>query len=418
MPAITIHNYEAFLLDYFEGTLDPLMVEELRRFVVQHPELELDLSDDELPVIAPSSLKADFKESLKKQEEALEDEEILNYLENLLPENERRAFEERLNADKTLFQRWQAYQKTMLPQEPELQYTAKAGLYRNEDDLVLNNELIAYLEGTLSTAERKGLEVSLKQDVLLRKELELLKATRLTADTGVVYPNKAELKKQAKVLVLFSRTRVIRAAAGLLLLACLGFLYNQMQDTQPTETPALAQNSAKKSMPEMRAPKSDNTENIAVSPQETLVAVDKQHRQETKQQEHLPMFATQTDLEKGKEEHSREVPPTPALEQGPVETIGTELAEHKVEKAESVQVLATDSTKPVTHKYTELALVEEMEEGDVPSNSAKREKGLWKKAVQLARQVNKLGVKSVDGVEDARQDRYRISFNSFSVEKK
>jgi hypothetical protein len=49
--------------------------------------------------------------------------------------------------------------------------------------------------------------------------------------------------------------------------------------------------------------------------------------------------------------------------------------------------------------------------------AANAKKGFWKRAVDIAKQANKLGLKSLDGEETTNQN-YLLSFNSFSVEKR
>ena len=44
MQTITIDNYEAYLLDFSEGNLSDDLQVELELFLIQHPELEIDLS--------------------------------------------------------------------------------------------------------------------------------------------------------------------------------------------------------------------------------------------------------------------------------------------------------------------------------------------------------------------------------------
>ncbi|MCB0820510.1 MAG: hypothetical protein KDC13_07795, partial [Bacteroidetes bacterium] len=55
MSTINKNNYEAFLLDYFEGCLSSELSAELQQFVLDHPELEIDLGDFDLPVLEADS---------------------------------------------------------------------------------------------------------------------------------------------------------------------------------------------------------------------------------------------------------------------------------------------------------------------------------------------------------------------------
>ena len=56
MHKINIHNYEAYLLDFSEGNLTGEFQVELELFLIQHPELEINL--DELILATKKSSNA------------------------------------------------------------------------------------------------------------------------------------------------------------------------------------------------------------------------------------------------------------------------------------------------------------------------------------------------------------------------
>ena len=84
MSSINLHNYEAFLIDYLDGNLSKIAVIDLKAFLINNPQLEIDLDELDLPVFSNDEIKVDFKNDLKKKEAFIEDEEIINYLENNL----------------------------------------------------------------------------------------------------------------------------------------------------------------------------------------------------------------------------------------------------------------------------------------------------------------------------------------------
>jgi len=111
--------------------------------------------------------------------------------------------------------------------------------------------------------------------------------------------------------------------------------------------------------------------------------------------------------------------PELAKDEKPVETKSTLAKEDKTDVADITKFENIDST---ISKKNYLVVAEDIsEENDLmelkESSTAGGKKGLWKRAVRLARQANKLGVKSIDGQENSKNN-YRLSFNSFSVEKK
>jgi len=73
----------------------------------------------------------------------------------------------------------------------------------------------------------------------------------------------------------------------------------------------------------------------------------------------------------------------------------------------------------ITNRQNFLTLSYDLDGEDDFSGTKRQNKkgGLWKRAVQVAKQANKMGVKSIDGQEDS-ENKYRLSFNSFSVGKK
>ena len=214
MSTINLNNYEAFLLDYSEGNLSALEIAELKAFVIAHPELEIDLDNFDLPYFSEEPAGIDFKSELKKTEHDIQNEELINYIENNLPAEQKAAFEAKLSLDKDLAKELELYKKTILAADLTEQSGLKASLIKNEEDLILNNNLIAYLENQLSTNERTEFETAIANNASLRAELHLYSKTILAADTSIVFPHKDALKKETRVIPLFNFRRVAAMAAA------------------------------------------------------------------------------------------------------------------------------------------------------------------------------------------------------------
>lgn len=165
MSKINIHNYEAYLLDFSEGNLTDELQMELELFLIQHPELDINLSDLALVVLNEESISFSNKNNLKK----------------------------------------------------------------TETDLVSEDQFVAYIEGQLSAAEKIEIEKSCSKNPLLSKELALFQKTILTADSSIVYPNKNELKRKPKVIWFNSSTIQYAAAACVLFLIGLFVLWPKEQ---------------------------------------------------------------------------------------------------------------------------------------------------------------------------------------------
>lgn len=138
---ITRNNYEAFLLDYFEGNLSPEKVDLLLFFLDQNPDLKEDFEDFE-----------DF---------------------NLVPE--RQVFEDKLMLKRS------------------------AALVNGEN---YENYIIAEIEGENKLEESQELSLFLKANPSKQKEFTTYQKTKLIAPE-IIFSDKQSLKKETKVIPLF-----------------------------------------------------------------------------------------------------------------------------------------------------------------------------------------------------------------------
>ncbi|MES2761676.1 MAG: hypothetical protein V4677_05695 [Bacteroidota bacterium] len=149
MHKIGLHNYEAYLLDLSEGNLSDEGQMELELFLIQHPELQINL--DELSSVLLDSETVSFSD--------------------------------------------------------------KANLKRTDEDLVSGAQFIAYVENQLTDKERLEIEKSCSVNPSLLKELVLYNSTIAKADESIVFENKEFLKRKPKVIWFnFSATQYAAAA--------------------------------------------------------------------------------------------------------------------------------------------------------------------------------------------------------------
>lgn len=161
MNKITIHNYEAFLLDLSEGTLSGEERLELEVFMIEHPELAVDIEDLSFAITTAESIAFTNKEIIKK----------------------------------------------------------------TDSDLVSGEEFIAYIEQQLNAEKALAIEKSCDANPSLANELGLYKATLAKADLSVVYADKDGLKRKPKLIWFnFSATQ-FAAAASIALLILLYILW-------------------------------------------------------------------------------------------------------------------------------------------------------------------------------------------------
>ena len=166
MHKIDLHNYEAYLLDFSEGNLSDEGQMELELFLIQHPELEINL--DELSLMS------------------LENETV--------------------------------------------SFTDKSNLKRTESDLVSGAQFIAYVENQLTEAERLEIEKSCAANPSLLKELVLYNSTIARADESIVFEKKESLKRKPKVIWFNFSAAQYAAAACIVFLIGLFMLWPTTKD--------------------------------------------------------------------------------------------------------------------------------------------------------------------------------------------
>lgn len=174
---ITRDNYESFFLDYLEGNLEEIMIDQFLDFLEQHPDLK----------------------------------EELHLFENI-----------------------------HLPEEPAA-FTGKKHLYKSPADEkeAFDLKAIALMEGNLKDDERKGFEAYLAKHPKLQKEAALFEKTRLAVDPNIKYPDKQKLYKTSGTVVLMNW--LARAAAVVILLWGINSLFQGEKETMaPTQPKQVA----------------------------------------------------------------------------------------------------------------------------------------------------------------------------------
>lgn len=124
--SINKNNYEAYLLDYFEGNLFENEKAELVAFALTHPELNINLEDDLIYFEEPNETFAFDKTSLKSNATPT-DEEFILYVEGQLDENQKNDFEKFVATEPTLKKELKTWQATIL-EKPSITYPNKRSL--------------------------------------------------------------------------------------------------------------------------------------------------------------------------------------------------------------------------------------------------------------------------------------------------
>lgn len=222
-------NYEAWLLDYFEGTLDANQVGELLLFAEQHPELGIDLEEDLLgaDLEAPDALTFEGKSSLKKEEGALIT--VANYEDFLVAEIEGLLSKEELLVLEAFVKEHPEAAKARavyagLTLQPEATaFEAKGALKRHAAIVSITaanceDFLVAEMEGTLGKEEEIALVAYIKAHPEVVKDQQIYARLKLQPDPSVVFDDKGSLKrKRALVIPMFVRMAAAAAVALLVL---------------------------------------------------------------------------------------------------------------------------------------------------------------------------------------------------------
>jgi hypothetical protein len=131
MRAPNIHNYEEFIIDYFDGNLSAEESADLLLFLEQHPNIK---SEFEMFSAAPltelEEVNYEAKDKLKKGL-AINNETIVAYLEKDLPLAEIKEFESAVQKNIQLKKEVALFQKTFLKTDATIIYANKKNLKRD-----------------------------------------------------------------------------------------------------------------------------------------------------------------------------------------------------------------------------------------------------------------------------------------------
>ncbi len=159
---ININNWEAYAVDYYDGNLSAEMQKELLAFFDTHPELKEEFSSFEHIAVSPSHVEYRNKNSLK---------------------------------------------------HPGITPFGKINENNFEEHIVL------FVDGEMTADDKEEFLNFIEKNGFLKKDIELISATRLKPDKSIVFADKQSLKKRP-VLPLFIRWSAVAAIflAGFLLL--------------------------------------------------------------------------------------------------------------------------------------------------------------------------------------------------------
>jgi len=132
--SISIHNYEIYFIDYYEGKLSPEQTVALMDFIAAHPELKQEFDSYDYTALKPD-LNVTFKKkkSLKKEESisSTTEQKIIALIEGDLDEIEKTEVEALISRDAAAAKLHTQYISTALLPEENIKYSDKASLKKS-----------------------------------------------------------------------------------------------------------------------------------------------------------------------------------------------------------------------------------------------------------------------------------------------
>ena len=145
MHYINTHNYEAFLLDFSEGNLSEQLQIELEIFLIQHPELEINLSELSFINVENEIIVFSNKNSLKKTElDLVSQTQFIAYIEKQLPENECLELEKSCKNNPNLSKELKLYTSTINIPDGSVLFKNKPSLKRQPKVIWYNFSILQY----------------------------------------------------------------------------------------------------------------------------------------------------------------------------------------------------------------------------------------------------------------------------------
>jgi hypothetical protein len=390
MEKITLHNYEAWLLDHSEGMLSEAQKDALYKFAAAHPELHIDLDVSDLPKLEKEEVDSGLREFLRHD---VDEEELLGYIKGQLTEKNRKAFEDRLASDAGLAARLDDYRRTILPKDFSETFGNKQLLKKPTDEELLADPLLNKLE---SLIDGYALDLTSQSSSY---EWKLLQLTRLKPDQ-VFYPDKEALKKRSRVILLFS-PRVLRVAAAIVLFCALSVIVGYYFRPEPAQ---VASRAVVKEKPQPKP-------TIATPPKNAATSLPPLELVQPGRPAVRPSVSNNTETPVALEEKVKEGEPVSEEKLSVSEsTTSPALAEKgAVNEVQDVALSVPTEEKSLT-RITEVPLMEEENEARPSRNT------IWQRLASLAGEANKIGLNAVDGKSQG-EDGFRLSLLAYSVEK-
>jgi hypothetical protein len=235
-------NYEAYFLDYHEGQLSPEMVEEVKLFVTQNPDLKTILDEFEpISLVTDQEIVFEKKSSLKKNQifatsqvnELNYEEYLVSEVEGLLNAEELSVIEEFISINPQFEKDRRLFALAHLTTDDDIEFKAKESLKKKAipvgaiDAETFETFMAREIESDLNPDEKLQLAEFMQYNPHLEKDRKLYAHTILSAETDVVFENKNSLKHAAVIPMRRIVYYALSAAASLALIFSVYFLLDR-----------------------------------------------------------------------------------------------------------------------------------------------------------------------------------------------
>jgi len=204
------------------------------------------------------------------------EEIFMLYADNELTAEERKDVELFVEQNTDLAEELDLLKQLQFKPDAGLVFMDKESLFRNEEvqeNININNYeefFVLYADKELSNTEQASVEKFVYKNPAVQSEFELIQATKLEADTSIVYERKEELyrhEKDEKVIPLFISVRSWKwiAAAVLIIIAGLIWMSQTATNKLPESTAAKENKEATKALPQTASPEISKEEQVAVA---------------------------------------------------------------------------------------------------------------------------------------------------------
>ena len=246
---INKNNYQAFILDYYEGSLSEEQAASLMSFLEKYPELKEEFHEFEIIKLQDDIDNTTFSEKglLKKPEPEIslpvtpENFELfcIAETEGLLSEKETQYLNSFVTQDPSYERTRKAYSLTVAKPDNKVVFKGKTNLKKQPAMKVLYKQITdenyaeffsAYIDEELPSIQAEQLETYLRENPGRAKEFSQWRQVRLKPDFSIVFPNKSLLKRR-QISAFRKVWYSVSAAAVVLIMASVFFMSDLIIDS-------------------------------------------------------------------------------------------------------------------------------------------------------------------------------------------